>query len=157
MEFRKTPLLDLSDDGLQQVITIASGPVIIEKAKVLLDQHGNEGGLWKFPGGKVRDGASFKETARSEVKQELGIDAKLIGDPFVLRFKRLLESGVAEEILLIHYFAKRMNDVIRPDSSIEEWGWHDVDKLPENCHPNVAPVVAHFKDFRIEELKGGRR
>lgn len=147
MEFKKAPLLDLSTDGREHVITIASGPVIIENGKVLLDQHGGEG-LWKFPGGKVRDGSSFKKTARNEVKQELGIDVTLLGDPFVIRFKRELESGLIEEVLLIHYYAKRLNDVIKAGKEIENWDWHDVNKLPENCHLNVAPVVAHFKNFK---------
>lgn len=147
MEFKKVSLVDLSENERDHVITIASGPVIIEDEKVLLDQHGNEG-LWKFPGGKVKDGDSFRETARSEVKDELGIDAKLVGDPFVLRFKRKPETGPVEEVLLIHYFAERLNDVIEPGKEIEDWGWHDINNLPKNCHPNVAPVVAYFKNFK---------
>jgi ADP-ribose pyrophosphatase YjhB (NUDIX family) len=139
--------MDLSGDGREHVITIAAGPVIIENEKVLLVQHGAEG-LWKFPGGKVRDGESFGEAASRELNEELCVSVKLVGDPCIFRFKRELEGGLMEEILLFHYFAERLNDVFKPGKGIEDWAWHDVDKLPENCHPNVAPAVAHFKNFK---------
>ena len=35
-------------------IIIASGPVIVENGKVLLNKHG-EDGFWKFCGGRVED------------------------------------------------------------------------------------------------------
>ena len=57
---------------------IASGPVIIEKNKVLLNQHG-EDSFWKFIGGRIED-ADFEDetnsleiTCKRKVKEEMGI------------------------------------------------------------------------------------
>ena len=68
-------------------LTIASGPVIIQDGKVLVVKHGDDTG-WKFPGGKVRDDASPRETAQREAKEELDIVVALEGDPYVVAFTR---------------------------------------------------------------------
>lgn len=47
-------------------IIIASGPVIVEDGKVLLNQHGDTT-FWKFCGGRVENfDASLVENARRE-------------------------------------------------------------------------------------------
>ena len=54
-------------------IIIASGPVIVENGKVLLNKHG-EDVFWKFCGGKVEDyNTNLADNARREVKEEMGI------------------------------------------------------------------------------------
>ncbi len=64
-------------------IIIASGPVIIENNKVLLNKHGDDN-FWKFPGGKVENfdfkdwNNSLEEAAKREVKEEMGIGVKII-------------------------------------------------------------------------------
>jgi len=55
-------------------IIIASGPVIVENDKVLLDQHGDTT-FWKFCGGQVENFENdLIETARLKTKKELGIE-----------------------------------------------------------------------------------
>ena len=51
-------------------IIIASGPVIVENGKVLLNKHG-EDVFWKFCGGKVEDfEVGLIENAKKEVKED---------------------------------------------------------------------------------------
>lgn len=115
---------------------IASGPVIIENGKVLLNKHGDDV-FWKFPGGRVEDfDASLEDAARREVKEEMGLDVELLR-PLRPLMRRLSDGRV---VILIHFEAKRLND-IAPGKDIREWGWHPTDKLPEDLAPNIRPVL----------------
>ena len=147
MEFYKFPAENLDRPELQGKLTIASGPVIIENGKVLLDQHGEEK-LWKFPGGKVMSNENFEQTAKREVLEELKVVVEISGDPYALTFTKE-KDGVIVTVVLLHYFAKRVNDVVEAGRDVDKFGWFDVNDLPTDSHPNVAPVVKHF----VEMLK----
>ena len=60
-------------------IIIASGPVIVENNKVLLDKDHKED-LWKFCGGKVKENESLIDTAKRRSKEELGIDIEFLDE-----------------------------------------------------------------------------
>lgn len=122
---------------------IASGPVIIEDGKVLLNREQKETGItpWMFPGGEVEDfDATLEDACRREVKEEMGIDAELIRP-----LKPVMIHQDGRVIILIHYLARRIGEV-RPATNIAEWGWHDIAHLPDNCAPNVYEVL---RDFNI--------
>lgn len=117
---------------------IASGPVIIEDGKVLLNRENKENGItpWMFPGGEVENfDATLEEACRREVKEEMGIDIEIIKPliPIMLRKNENI-------IILVHYLAKRIGE-IKPAANIFEWGWHDINNLPENCAKNVYDVI----------------
>lgn len=133
--------LGADTEGRSVKVTIASGPIIIEDGKVLLDKHG-EDGFWKFPGGRLRDAESMHQTAMREAKEELGIDVELVRGPFVVAFERE-DGGVKEHVILIHYLALRRGD-ITPGRDVTEWGWHDINNLPDDCAPNVKLAVDYF-------------
>ena len=117
---------------------IASGPVIVESGKVLLNREQKASGVtpWLFPGGEVEDFSStlHDECAR-EVKEEMGIDIEIICplQPIIL-----FQEG--RVLILIHWLAKRIGEVT-PGANIVEWGWHDMKNLPDNCAPNVVQIV----------------
>lgn len=118
---------------------IASGPVIIEDNKVLLNKHG-EDGMWKFCGGEVEDfSVSLEESAKREAKEEMGIDIEIIRPLKPMTVKKFDGSVV----VLIHFLAKRIGE-IKPGLDILEWGWFPVDKLPANCAPNIAEVLKNL-------------
>lgn len=123
---------------LPQNSIIASGPVIIENGKVLLNRENKENGTtpWMFPGGEVENfDATLEEACRREVKEEMGIDIEIIKPliPIMLRKNENI-------IILVHYLAKRIGE-IKPSANIIEWGWHDINNLPENCANNVYDVI----------------
>ncbi|MFC1686954.1 NUDIX hydrolase [Patescibacteria group bacterium] len=119
---------------------IASGPVIIENGKVLLNKHGDDN-IWKFPGGKVEDFSelSLEEHAKREVKEEMGIQIEI---------QRPLKPMMIEKdgklVVLIHYLATRVGE-ISPGPDIEEWKWISVNELPDDCAPNIKPVLESIK------------
>ena len=131
--------LGVDAEGNDVKLTLASGPVIIKDVKVLLDKHTDN--FWKFPGGKMNDDESARETAIREAKEELGIDVKLESDPMVV----VLERENKEYVVLLHYKATFKGEVT-PGRDVTEWAWHDVNNLPKDCAENIRPVVEYFKD-----------
>lgn len=124
-------------------IIIASGPVIVENGKVLLNKHGDDG-FWKFCGGKVEDyTTTLIENARREVKEEMGLDIEILDErPYLMYVKKPGEEGV--DVILAHFLAKRVGD-ITPGNEITAWKWFSMDDLPDDVAPNIKPVLEHFK------------
>ncbi len=124
-------------------IIIASGPVIVENNKVLLNQHGDTT-FWKFCGGRVEDfQTDLIENARREVKEEMGIEIEILDEkPFLLHTKKeTLEENL--DVILVHFLAKRIGK-ITPGEDIRKWDWLDIDNLPEDLAPNILPTLKHF-------------
>ncbi|MFA6296664.1 MAG: NUDIX domain-containing protein [Patescibacteria group bacterium] len=124
-------------------IIIASGPVIIENNKVLLNKHGDDN-FWKFPGGKVenfdfKDWNNFLEdSANREVKEEMGIDVKIVKPLKTMLIPKPNEKE--SYVVLVHFLAERIGDV-KPGKDIREWKWIDINNLPEDCAPNVKEII----------------
>lgn len=124
-------------------IIIASGPVIVENNKVLLNQHGDDN-FWKFCGGRVEDfEKNLLDAAQREAKEEMGIELEILNtEPFVIwTYKDLSNDRL--DILLVHYLAKRIGEV-KPGSDIRAWDWFDLNNLPDNLALNIVPVLKHF-------------
>ena len=122
-------------------IIVASGPVIIENNKVLLNKHG-EDGMWKFVGGQVEafdfldELNSLEEACRREVKEEMDIEIEIVRPLKPMMIKKDKKTWV----VLIHYLAKKIGE-IEPGDDIIKWGWYPIDDLPEGCAPNIDPVL----------------
>lgn len=125
-------------------IIIASGPVIVEEGKVLLNKHGDDK-FWKFCGGRV-DESEFhlQQVARREVKEEMGLEVDFLSNtPFFFYTEKELE-GKMISVVLVHFLAKRKNEV-SPGSDIIEWRWIDIKDLDkEDLAPNIRPTLEHF-------------
>ncbi len=121
---------------------IASGPVIIENNKVLLNREQKENGIspWMFPGGKVEDyEKTLEDACKREVKEEMGIEVEIIKP-----LRPILVKKENEVFILIHYLAKRIGE-IKPGIEIAEWDWHDINNLPEDCADNVYQIINDIK------------
>ena len=117
-------------------VLIASGPVIIEKGKILLNKHG-ENKFWKFPGGDIyQKKGSLEYWCQKRVWEEMGVKIKIIKP-----LKPMIIWKENKIIILIHYLAKRINKTIKPAPFILDWGWFPVNKLPPHCAPNIKPVI----------------
>lgn len=123
---------------------IASGPVIIENGRVLLDRELKAGveTLWLFPGGGVEAyDVSLEDACRREVKEELGIEIKIIK-----QLKTTYKQLGNITIVLNHFLAERIGE-IKPGYNIIEWGWHDINNLPKNCENNIYEIIAEYKNM----------
>lgn len=116
---------------------IASGPVIIEKGKVLLNRHGKHESGWKFIGGDIYERrGSLEDWCIRRAREEMGVRVKIIRP-----LKPMIIWRKNETIILIHYLAKRVDKKIKPAKNIREWGWFPIKKLPKNCAPNIRLVL----------------
>lgn len=123
---------------------IASGPVIVENNNVLLNKHGDTV-FWKFCGGTVEDfSTTLVENARREVKEEMGIDVKIINDSPFFWYTKKEKDGQEVDIILVHYLAERLGEVT-PGADIQTWAWVPIQELEkEDLAPNIIPVLKHF-------------
>ncbi len=125
-------------------IIIASGPVIIEDGKVLLNKHGDTA-FWKFCGGRVENfEESLIDAARRETKEEIGVDLEILDqNPYIMYTTKKTEEGTID-VILVHFLAKRVGEIkLGPD--IREYAWLDIDALPDNdLGPNIKPALKYF-------------
>ncbi|HKM40893.1 MAG: NUDIX hydrolase [Patescibacteria group bacterium] len=125
-------------------IIIASGPVIIENNKVLLNKHGDDK-FWKFCGGRIEEHEfSLKTAAKREVKEEMGLEIEIIDhDPYLFYTEKEVD-GNKISVVLAHFLAKKINE-ITPGDDILEWRWININDLEkENLAPNIIPTLRHF-------------
>jgi len=126
---------------------IASGPVIIESGKILLNKEKKPAGstLFMIPGGTVKDlDIPLEETCRREVKEEMGIDIEIIRPLRTLIYKRPQTED--KIVILVNYLAKRIGE-IKPGQDIIDWGWFDINNLPPDCAPNVYETIKEIKNM----------
>jgi 8-oxo-dGTP diphosphatase len=86
---------------------VVAAAVIIETGRVLLTQRKagtHLAGAWEFPGGKVEAGEDPREALRRELREEIGIDAR-VGEIVEVTFHRYEEADKA--VLLLFYEATR--------------------------------------------------
>lgn len=129
---------------------IASGPVIIENKKVLLNKERKDYGItpWLFPGGKAEEGETNLETiCRREVKEEMGIEIEIIKQLHTIEAIDFFDKN--KKYILHHFLAKRIGDITIGDDVVE-YGWFDINNLPADCSPNVYEIIA---DFRLQNAE----
>ena len=101
------------------------GAIIFNEDKVLVVKQTS--GFYGFPKGHVEIGETEKETAIREVKEETGLDIKIISD------KRYTQSYVVKENVhkdIVFFIAKlENNNEKRQVEEIEEILWIDINEV----------------------------
>ena len=69
---------------MKKIVTAA---IILNESRVLIGRRKPNqalGGYWEFPGGKVENGESLVDCLKRELQEELGVNAKVSEDIFML-------------------------------------------------------------------------
>jgi len=119
---------------------IASGPVIIEDGKLLVNKDAKDD-FYKLPGGTVEQGDSLTEACINESKQENNADIEIIKPLNPMIIYKNPQTNEEMTIVLIHYKAKLLNkDKIKPIEPIQEVTWLDIEEIKQDKH-KVAPNI----------------
>ena len=120
---------------------IASGPVIIEQGKLLVNKD-NKDDFYKLPGGTIEEGIEGLEKAcHREVKEENNAEIKIIKPLHPMILWKNPQTTEKMTILLIHYLATLKNkQEIKPTPPIQEIKWLDIEEIKKGEH-NVAPNI----------------
>ena len=121
---------------------------IVERSdgRVLLVRHSYRR-RWGFPGGLLKRGEELADGARREVREEVGIDVELLGEPTMVvapkprRVDAVYRCRVADGV---------DPDAARPTSpEILEARWVPRDELPELQHEAAGALVAQARDRKV--------
>ncbi|MEK6833725.1 MAG: NUDIX domain-containing protein [Nanoarchaeota archaeon] len=120
---------------------IASGPVIIEKGKLLVNKDDKDD-FYKLPGGTIEENVeSLEEACYREVKEEINAKIEIIKPLHPMIIWKNPQTGEKMCILLIHYLSKLKNKKeIKPVFPIKEIKWLDIKEIKQGKYP-VAPNI----------------
>ena len=119
---------------------IASGPVIIENKKLLVNKDDKDD-FYKLPGGTVEQEDSLTEACRNESKQENNAEIEIIKPLNPMIIYKNPQTNEEMTIILIHYEAKLLNkNEIKPIEPIKEVIWLDIEEIKKDKH-KVAPNI----------------
>ncbi|MCF7910574.1 NUDIX domain-containing protein [Candidatus Pacearchaeota archaeon] len=120
---------------------IASGPVIIENGKLMVNKD-NKDDFYKLPGGTIEEGIEdLEEACHREVKEENNAEIEIIKPLHPMILWKNPQTSEKMAILLIHYLANLKNkSEIKPNPPIQEIAWLDIEEIKQGKH-NVAPNI----------------
>lgn len=120
---------------------VASGPVIIEEGKLMVNKDDKDD-FYKLPGGTIEEGIEdLEEACHREVKEENNAEIDIIKPLHPMILWKNPQTDEKMVILLIHYLANLKNhDEIKPMPPIKEVKWLDIEEIKQGKH-NVAPNI----------------
>ena len=123
---------------------IASGPVIIENGKLLVNKDDKDD-FYKLPGGTIETGIEdLEEACHRETKEENNGLIKILKPLSPMILWKNPQSKEKMCIVLIHYKAKLLNKKdIKPISPIKEVKWLDIEEIKKGKY-HVAPNINYL-------------
>ncbi len=119
---------------------------------------GHLGGMWEFPGGKKTKTETSRQTLLREIKEELGIDIKIIGKI------SQIDHAYSHFKVQLHFFYCRlpksspadMEDKIKPLSGMP-YRWLTIDQVDELPFPGANikffPRLRYFLEHTVKKNK----
>ena len=124
---------------------IVAAAMILEKERILIAQRREEdvqGLLWEFPGGKVKQGEDPRQALQRELKEELGIEAK-VGMIFDINYHEYPQYPV----LLLVYRCDLGTGKPQP-LGCRDVRWVPVDEMQDFAMPAAdLPILENLRSF----------
>ncbi len=133
-------------------VGVGVGVLILKDNKVLLGKRNQDPkkassalkgeATWTMPGGKIRFGESFEETAKREVSEETGM--QLNKARVICTNNDKIETAHFVTIGLLAEEFKGEPKAMEPEQ-ITEWRWFPIDKLPTPLFFPSAKIIENYK------------
>lgn len=145
VEFYKYFSKDFNNED--NFLTIATGPVILNKKKEFLLHIAPSTNKYQFIGGRLDDNKSSRENCIFRAYEELGLEIEIIKEkPFVITDK-ITQNNKNINLILIHYLSK-----IKAKSNLEQinYKWFsykeiiELDKKNMLSSPNIKIACKYF-------------
>lgn len=125
---------------------VASGPVIVENGKLLVNKD-DEDDFYKLPGGTVEKGDSLVDACHRETLEENNGKIEIIKPLNPMIIYKNPQTKEEMTIVLIHYLAKLLNKKdIKPIPPIKESKWLDISEIKKGKY-KVAPNIKFLIDI----------
>jgi len=119
---------------------VASGPVIIEDGKLLVNKDLKDD-FYKIPGGTVEAGDNLIDSCKREFREEVNGEVEIIRPLNPMIIYKNPQTEEAMTIVLIHYLGKLLNkEELKPVEPIKEIKWLDIKEIKQGKY-NVAPNI----------------
>ena len=119
---------------------VASGPVIVEDGKLLVNKDDKDD-FYKLPGGTVEKGDDLETACHRETKEEINGEIEIIKPLNLMIIYKNPQTEEEMTIVLIHYLARLKNkEDIKPIEHVKEVKWLYVSEIKDGKH-NVAPNI----------------
>lgn len=119
---------------------IASGPIIVENGKLLVDKDDKDD-FYKIPGGRLKENENLEEGCIREVWEEVNAEITIIKKLSTLILSENPTTHKKMRIELHHFLAELNNpDEIKPIHPVKEVKWLDIRGIKRGKY-NVAPNI----------------
>jgi ADP-ribose pyrophosphatase YjhB (NUDIX family) len=145
---------DRSDRRYPDRPIVGVGAVVLDRGRVLLVERGREPqkGLWSLPGGALEVGETLADALRREVREETGLEVRVLGVVEVL--ERILRDAAGRpeyHYVLIDYLCQPAGGELHAASDAARAAWVDRGRLGD--YPLTAGAGAVIeKAFALRPL-----
>ena len=131
--------------GNQPLIMVGSTILVLDNYNHLLMMKRSDSGNWGVPGGAIELGESTEETARRELLEETGLEARELILFNVFSGKELYyryPSGEEVYNVSIVYLARDVHGTVEfADGEHYDFQYFDLKQLPESISPPIKSIL----------------
>lgn len=113
---------------------VGVGAVVLRRGRVLLVRRGGQpaSGKWSLPGGLVELGETTVDAVRREIREECGIDIRVVGVAGVIdRITRDAAGRIRYHYVLVDYLAYAESEAVVAGTDAAECRWVEIERVSE--------------------------